>query len=170
MLWCCETETNIKEAMGDVTYLLTGKQMNKAKINADIHFVCIFHSLGWIFKNFELLINPLWWLFCFKKKNLPDSLPINEEHKKKLLQWISCFLSSFFLTNLQFLHFPEEYFFLIICRLTTFLDYTRMLAYLAFFGYIHQEIEASLSTAITGKIKNTCCLTKHILYSASEKY
>ncbi|XP_027043432.1 mitochondrial Rho GTPase 1-A-like isoform X1 [Pocillopora damicornis] len=33
--------------------------------------------------------------------------------------------------------------------LTTFLDYTRMLAYLAFFGYIHQEIEASLSTAIT---------------------
>ena len=90
------------------------------------------------------------------KKNLPDSLPINEEHKKKkLLQRISCFLSSFFfLTNLQFLHFPEEYFFLIICRLTTFLDYTRMLAYLAFFGYIHQEIEASLSTAITGKIKN----------------
>lgn len=106
------------------------------------------------------------------KKNLPDSLPINEEHKKKkLLQRISCFLSSFFfLTNLQFLHFPEEYFFLIICRLTTFLDYTRMLAYLAFFGYIHQEIEASLSTAITGKIKNTRCLTKHILYSASEKY
>lgn len=106
------------------------------------------------------------------KKNLPDSLPINEEHKKKkLLQRISCFLSSFFfLTNLQFLHFPEEYFFLIICRLTTFLDYTRMLAYLAFFGYIHQEIEASLSTAITGKIKNTLCLTKHILYSASEKY
>ena len=139
------------------------------RLNADIHFVCIFHSLGWIFKNFELLINPLWWLFCFKK-NLPDSLPINEEHKKKSLQWISCFLSSFFLTNLQFLHFPEEYFFLIICRLTTFLDYTRMLAYLAFFGYIHQEIEASLSTAITGKIKNTCCLTKHILYSASEKY
>lgn len=105
------------------------------------------------------------------KKNLPDSLPINEEHKKKITSANLLFsVIIFFLTNLQFLHFPEEYFFLIICRLTTFLDYTRMLAYLAFFGYIHQEIEASLSTAITGKIKNTCCLTKHILYSASEKY
>lgn len=105
------------------------------------------------------------------KKNLPDSLPINEEHKKKITSANLLFsVIIFFLTNLQFLHFPEEYFFLIICRLTTFLDYTRMLAYLAFFGYIHQEIEASLSTAITGKIKNTRCLTKHILYSASEKY
>ena len=105
------------------------------------------------------------------KKNLPDSLPINEEHKKKTTSANLLFsVIIFFLTNLQFLHFPEEYFFLIICRLTTFLDYTRMLAYLAFFGYIHQEIEASLSTAITGKIKNTRCLTKHILYSASEKY
>ena len=102
------------------------------------------------------------------KKNLPDSLPINEEHKKKITSANLLFsVIIFFLTNLQFLHFPEEYFFLIICRLTTFLDYTRMLAYLAFFGYIHQEIEASLSTAITGKIKNTRCLTKHILYSAS---
>ena len=36
-------------------------------------------------------------------------------------------------------------------RLTTFLDYTRMLAYLAMFGYIHQENETPLSTAITGK-------------------
>ena len=90
------------------------------------------------------------------KKNLPDSLPINEEHKKKITSANLLFsVIIFFLTNLQFLHFPEEYFFLIICRLTTFLDYTRMLAYLAFFGYIHQEIEASLSTAITGKIKNT---------------
>ena len=105
------------------------------------------------------------------KKNLPDSLPINEEHKKKITSANLLFsVIIFFLTNLQFLHFHEEYFFLIICRLTTFLDYTRMLAYLAFFGYIHQEIEASLSTAITGKIKNTRCLTKHILYSASEKY
>ena len=105
------------------------------------------------------------------KKNLPDSLPINEEHKKKITSANLLFsVIIFFLTNLQFLHFPEEYFFLIICRLMTFLDYTRMLAYLAFFGYIHQEIEASLSTAITGKIKNTRCLTKHILYSASEKY
>ena len=105
------------------------------------------------------------------KKNLPDSLPINEEHKKKITSANLLFsVIIFFLTNLQFLHFPEEYFFLIICRLTTFLDYTRMLAYLAFFGYIHQEIEASLSTAITGKLKNTRCLTKHILYSASEKY
>lgn len=105
------------------------------------------------------------------KKNLPESLPINEEHKKKITSANLLFsVIIFFLTNLQFLHFPEEYFFLIICRLTTFLDYTRMLAYLAFFGYIHQEIEASLSTAITGKIKNTRCLTKHILYSASEKY
>lgn len=105
------------------------------------------------------------------KKNLPDSLPINEEHKKKITSANLLFsVIIFFLTNLQFLHFPEEYFFLIICRLTTFLDYTRMLAYLAFFGYIHQEIEASLSTAITGKIKNTRCFTKHILYSASEKY
>lgn len=33
--------------------------------------------------------------------------------------------------------------------LTTFLDYTRMLAYLAMFGYIHQENETPLSTAIT---------------------
>lgn len=33
--------------------------------------------------------------------------------------------------------------------LTTFLDYTRMLAYLAYFGYTHQENETSLSTAIT---------------------
>ena len=105
------------------------------------------------------------------KKNLPDSLPINEEHKKKITSANLLFsVIIFFLTNLQFLHFHEEYLFLIICRLTTFLDYTRMLAYLAFFGYIHQEIEASLSTAITGKIKNTRCLTKHILYSASEKY
>lgn len=105
------------------------------------------------------------------KKNLSDSLPINEKQKKKITSANLLFsVIIFFLTNLQFLHFPEEYFFLIICRLTTFLDYTRMLAYLAFFGYIHQEIEASLSTAITGKIKNTRCLTKHILYSASEKY
>ena len=36
-------------------------------------------------------------------------------------------------------------------RLTAFLDYTRMLAYLAMFGYIHQENETPLSTAITGK-------------------
>ena len=35
-------------------------------------------------------------------------------------------------------------------RLTTFLDYTRMLAYLASFGYTHQENEPSLQTAITG--------------------
>ncbi|XP_073245845.1 mitochondrial Rho GTPase 1-A-like isoform X1 [Porites lutea] len=33
--------------------------------------------------------------------------------------------------------------------LTTFLDYTRMLAYLASFGYTHQENEPSLQTAIT---------------------
>lgn len=33
--------------------------------------------------------------------------------------------------------------------LTTFLDYTRMLAYLAFFGYTHHEHEPSLLTAIT---------------------
>ncbi|KAJ7386250.1 Mitochondrial Rho GTPase 2 [Desmophyllum pertusum] len=33
--------------------------------------------------------------------------------------------------------------------LTTFLDYSRMMAYLAFFGYSHQENETHLSTAIT---------------------
>jgi len=36
-------------------------------------------------------------------------------------------------------------------RLTAFLDYTRMLAYLAMFGYTHQENETPLATAITGK-------------------
>lgn len=37
-----------------------------------------------------------------------------------------------------------------ICRLTTFLDYTRTFAYLAYFGYVHGETETHLSTAITG--------------------
>lgn len=107
----------------------------------------------------------------FKKKTYQTVYQLMKSTKKKFTSANLLFsVIIFFLTNLQFLHFPEEYFFLIICRLTTFLDYTRMLAYLAFFGYIHQEIEASLSTAITGKIKNTRCLTKHILYSASEKY
>ena len=106
-----------------------------------------------------------------KKKTYQTVYQLMKSTKKKFTSANLLFsVIIFFLTNLQFLHFPEEYFFLIICRLTTFLDYTRMLAYLAFFGYIHQEIEASLSTAITGKIKNTRCLTKHILYSASEKY
>ena len=41
-------------------------------------------------------------------------------------------------------------FFNIFTRLTTFLDHTRMLAYLASFGYTHQENEPSLQTAITG--------------------
>ena len=104
----------------------------------------------------------------FKKKTYQTVYQLMKSTKKKFTSANLLFsVIIFFLTNLQFLHFPEEYFFLIICRLTTFLDYTRMLAYLAFFGYIHQEIEASLSTAITGKIKNTRCLTKHILYSAS---
>lgn len=107
----------------------------------------------------------------FKKKTYQTVYQLMKSTKKKFTSANLLFsVIIFFLTNLQFLHFPEEYFFLIICRLMTFLDYTRMLAYLAFFGYIHQEIEASLSTAITGKIKNTRCLTKHILYSASEKY
>ena len=107
----------------------------------------------------------------FKKKTYQTVYQLMKSTKKKFTSANLLFsVIIFFLTNLQFLHFPEEYFFLIICRLTNFLDYTRMLAYLAFFGYIHQEIEASLSTAITGKIKNTRCLTKHILYSASEKY
>lgn len=104
----------------------------------------------------------------FKKKTYQTVYQLMKSTKKKFTSANLLFsVIIFFLTNLQFLHFHEEYFFLIICRLTTFLDYTRMLAYLAFFGYIHQEIEASLSTAITGKIKNTRCLTKHILYSAS---
>ena len=41
-------------------------------------------------------------------------------------------------------------FFNVFTRLTAFLDYTRMLAYLASFGYTHQENEPSLQTAITG--------------------
>ena len=110
-------------------------------------------------------------ILFLKKKTYQTVYQLMKSTKKKFTSANLLFsVIIFFLTNLQFLHFPEEYFFLIICRLTTFLDYTRMLAYLAFFGYIHQEIEASLSTAITGKIKNTRCLTKHILYSASEKY
>ena len=39
----------------------------------------------------------------------------------------------------------------LIFRLTTFLDYTRTLVYLASFGYTHQENEPSLSTAVTGE-------------------
>ena len=40
---------------------------------------------------------------------------------------------------------------ILLFRLTTFLDYTRTLVYLASFGYTHQENEPSLSTAVTGE-------------------
>lgn len=44
--------------------------------------------------------------------------------------------------------------------LTAFLDYTRLLAYLASFGYTHQENEPSLSTAITVTRSKTIDLQK----------
>ena len=52
--------------------------------------------------------------------------------------------------RLRLMNVHLNLFFNIFTRLTTFLDYTRMLAYLASFGYTHQENEPSLQTAITG--------------------
>ena len=53
-------------------------------------------------------------------------------------------------------------------RLTAFLDYTRMLAYLAMFGYIHQENETPLSTAIAG-IKTSTVVFIFTLQSCHNK-
>ena len=36
-------------------------------------------------------------------------------------------------------------------RLTTYLDCSRVFTWLAYFGYMHGELESHLSTAVTGK-------------------